>query len=251
MESVSVGSAAMKLTYKILGIEAGNFLDMLKDSASELGLGNIAYVRIGSNRSTDANLLTAGETTYPREWMRRYFAKQYFLIDPVLQFGKTASKYFDWNELDRTNPAIREFFLDADRYKVGANGLSIPVRNRKNSYAILSFSSDMSRSDWEIFKTLNMDKLHHASALIDSAAMTGLGFEDVPDVKLSPREEQCLMWAARGKTYEEIGDLTNLSFYSVRSHLDLARSKLHGANLTHAVAIALALGVLPSIALRT
>jgi DNA-binding CsgD family transcriptional regulator len=95
-----------------------------------------------------------------------------------------------------------------------------------------------------------MDKLHHVSVLIDAAAMTGLKFEDVPDVKLSLREEQCLMWAARGKTYEEIGELTNLSFYSVRSHLDLARLKLHAANLTHAVAMALALGVIRPVALR-
>jgi DNA-binding CsgD family transcriptional regulator len=58
------------------------------------------------------------------------------------------------------------------------------------------------------------------------------------------------MWAARGKTYEEIAELTNLSFYSVRSHLDLARHKLRGTNLTHAVAVALALGVIPPITLR-
>jgi hypothetical protein len=32
--------------------------------------------------------------------------------------------------------------------------------------------------------------------------------------------------------------------------LDIARHKLHGSNLTHAVALALALGVIPPLALR-
>jgi DNA-binding CsgD family transcriptional regulator len=251
MESVTVGSAAMNLTYKILGHKTDSLLDILKQLTSELGVSNIAYVRMASSKSTDSNLLTAGETTYPREWMRRYFAKQYFLIDPILQFADSSSSYFDWADVERESPAIKEFFSDAVRHKIGSNGISIPIRNRKNSQAIVSFTSNMPRPDWESFKVVNMDKLHHMSALIDSAAMTGLKFEDVPDVKLSLREEQCLMWAARGKTYVEIGEITNLSFYSVRSHLDLARHKLRGANLTHAVAIALALGVIPAIAMRT
>ena len=108
----------------------------------------------------------------------------------------------------------------------------------------------MPKSDWETFKKRNMDKLYHASALIDSAAITGSKLPDDSDVNLSLREEQCLTWAARGKTYNEIGEITNLSFYSVRSHLEVARSKLHGSNLTHAVAIALALGVIPPLTLR-
>lgn len=250
MESVSVGPAAMKLTWTILGQKTGNLHDILKELAPELGVSNISYVRVASNKSTDSNFLTAGETTFTKEWMRRYFARQYFLIDPVIHFGGTASKYFDWEDLDRENHAIKEFFADAARHKVGDNGLSIPIRNRQNAHAIVSFTSDMPRPDWEVFKDRNMVKLHHMSALIDAAAMTGLKLEDVLSVKLSLREEQCLIWAARGKTYEEIGEITNLSFYSVRSHLDMARLKLHGANLTHAVALALAHGVLPPLALR-
>lgn len=250
MESVSVGSAAMKLTYKILGHEAGDLLDILKELAPELGVSHIAYVRMGSNKSLDSSLL-ASTVTYPKEWQRRYFLKQYFLMDPVLQYGiSTSLRHFDWADAEGGSPVIREFFSDAARHKVGSNGISILVRNRKNTYAIVSFTNDMTRSDWEIFKSTNLGKLYHASALIDSAAMTGSKLPDVPDVNLSLREEQCLTWAARGKTYEEIGDILNLSFHSVRSHLDVARHKLRGANLTNAVALALTLGVIPPQALR-
>ena len=250
MESVSVGSAAMKLTHRILGHEIHDLLDLLKQLAAELGVSHIAYVHMGSNKSLDSCLL-ASYVTYPKEWLRRYFVKQYFLIDPVLRYGmNTELHHFDWGDVGGGNPAIRDFFSDAARHKVGNSGISILVRNRRNSYAIVSFTSDATKSEWEIFKNGNMDNLYHASALIDSAAITRSKLSDTPEVNLSLREEQCLIWAARGKTYEEIGEITSLSYYSVRSHLDIARHKLRGTNLTNAVAIALALGVIPPIALR-
>lgn len=250
MESANIAPAAMKLTYKSLGHVTDDLLDILKQLAPEIGVSHIAYVRMGSNKSLDSSLL-ASYVTYPKEWQRRYFLKQYFLMDPILQYGMTTPlHHFDWEDVRDESSAIGEFFSDAARHKVGSNGISILVRNRKNTYAIVSFTSDMPRTDWHIFKSMNMDKLYHASVLIDSAATTGSKLPDVPDVNLSLREEQCLIWAARGKTYEEIGKILNLSFHSVRSHLDVARHKLRGANLTNAVALALALGVIPPQALR-
>lgn len=55
---------------------------------------------------------------------------------------------------------------------------------------------------------------------------------------LSAREHDCLTWAAKGKTYAEIGAILGISFASVKNYLDAARYKLHAANVTHAVAIA-------------
>jgi hypothetical protein len=49
------------------------------------------------------------------------------------------------------------------------------------------------------------------AVLIDSAA--GINFKLAPEpVELSKREEECLIWAARGKTYHDIAGLLNLSF---------------------------------------
>ena len=240
----------MKLTYKIIGHKTGDLLEILRKFALEIGVDHIAYVRMGSNKSLDSSLF-ASYVTYPKEWQRRYFLKQYFLTDPILRYGmNTPLDHFDWADVDEGSPAIRDFFFDAARHKVGSNRISILVRNRKNSYAIISFTSDMAKEDWQEFKSINLGQLCHASALIDSAAMTGSKLPEISDVSLSLREEQCLIWAARGKTYEEIGEITALSYYSVRSHLDIARHKLHGTNLTNAVAIALAQGVIPPIALR-
>jgi hypothetical protein len=59
-----------------------------------------------------------------------------------------------------------------------------------------------------------------------------------------------LIWAARGKTYQEIGEILHIGFGSVKTHLDAARHKLRCVNLTHAVALALATDVIPRTALK-
>ena len=63
-------------------------------------------------------------------------------------------------------------------------------------------------------------------------------------ISLSQRELSCLKWAARGKTYNEIGMILGLSFSTVKSYLDSARYKLNCANLPMATARAVAIGVL-------
>jgi DNA-binding CsgD family transcriptional regulator len=57
---------------------------------------------------------------------------------------------------------------------------------------------------------------------------------------LSPRERECLKWAACGRTLKEIAMILDLSHSSVRIYLDMARRKLDAVNLTQAVAVAIA-----------
>ncbi len=170
-------------------------------------------------------------------------------IDPVIKRGSAAILPFDWETLHSDEPATQSFFADAVRHRVGRNGLSIPVRNRKNTHSVVSFTSDMPREDWDIFKKSNMTYLQQLSALINSAASIDSKLPKSP-VQLSLREEQCLIWAARGKTYQEVAEILDLSLGSVKTHLDTARHKLHCINLTHAVGVAVATGVIPAAALR-
>jgi DNA-binding CsgD family transcriptional regulator len=243
-----VGEAANRLTDKILGNNSDDLVDILKAVASEIGLSHVSFVRFASNRSWDVSLLLA-VATYSKLWQIRYFLRRYGAIDPVIKRGSVAVLPFDWETLHSDEPATVKFFADAARHGVGRNGLSIPVRNRKNTHSLISFTSDIPKQEWGIFKQSNMTYLQQLSALIDSAA--GIDSKPPPStVQLSPREEQCLVWAARGKTFQEIADILSLSLGSVKTHLDTARHKLHCINLTHAVGVAVATGVIPTTALR-
>jgi LuxR family transcriptional activator of conjugal transfer of Ti plasmids len=60
---------------------------------------------------------------------------------------------------------------------------------------------------------------------------------------LSPRERECLLWIARGKTYREAATITGIAYGTVKTYLDLARHKLNCANLPQATAVAVARGI--------
>jgi DNA-binding CsgD family transcriptional regulator len=61
---------------------------------------------------------------------------------------------------------------------------------------------------------------------------------------LSPRERECLYWAAQGKTCYETGLILGLGATTVKVYLDNARYKLNAVNLAHAAALAVKLGII-------
>jgi DNA-binding CsgD family transcriptional regulator len=246
--NISIEPVAARLTETILGNDDNDLAETLKVIASEIGLTHIAYLRLSPDKSPDICLLVA-VVTYTRLWQHRYFVKKYMTTDPVISYGREVDQPFDWANVPVDDPATKAFFADALNHSVGRNGLSIPLRNRRGVFALVSFTSDLTQDEWEVYKTANMAKLKLLSVLIDSASHINFKLPAFP-VHLSNREEQCLLWAARGKTYQEIAEILGLAFGSVKTHLDAARHKLHCMNLTHAAAVAFATGVIPAQALK-
>jgi DNA-binding CsgD family transcriptional regulator len=243
-----ISPAALRLTEKILGSNSEELVEILHEFTFELNLSHIAIVCFATSRSWDVSLLTSA-TTYSKPWQTRYFSRRYGEIDPVLRWGSAALLPFDWADLEIADPDAQRFFADAVRHGIGRKGLSIPVRGRKATHSLVSYTGDMSEQDWIRFKSSNMQYLQQLSALIDSAATIG-SKQPKSEVQLSPREEQCLVWAARGKTHQEIAEILGIGSGSVKSHLDSSRHKLHCINVAHAVGLAVANGVIPPEALR-
>jgi DNA-binding CsgD family transcriptional regulator len=74
------------------------------------------------------------------------------------------------------------------------------------------------RGDWEFIKTVKGPALTHS---------------------LTPREQEVLMWVARGKTAWETAQILHIAKRTVDEHVQRIIRKLGAVNRTHAVAIAL------------
>jgi Autoinducer binding domain len=101
--SISIDTAAIRLTDTILGYNEEDLADTLKAIAAAIGVAHISYIRFTSDKSSDTSMLTAA-LTYSREWQLRYFFKEYIKVDPVVAHGRHAVLPFDWRPCSAATP---------------------------------------------------------------------------------------------------------------------------------------------------
>jgi DNA-binding NarL/FixJ family response regulator len=65
-----------------------------------------------------------------------------------------------------------------------------------------------------------------------------------PEVALTPREAEVLLWVARGLGNKEIGQQIGTAAGTVKAHVENILGKLDAKDRTHAVAIAVQRGII-------
>jgi DNA-binding CsgD family transcriptional regulator len=150
----------------------------------------------------------------------------------------------DWATFPQQRKRIRDLFGEAREFGIGAQGMTFPIRGRTGEVALLSIVCDLSEKDWRDFKRENLPNMQMLAFYIHQMVLRSVNVE-YQVAKLSPREIECLKWAANGKTFVDIGEILSLSERTVRFYLDTARHKLNCINITHAVARAIILNIIP------
>jgi hypothetical protein len=164
-----IGSA-MRLTDTTVQCDREDLSEMLKVIGANIGISHIAYLAYfpRAHDGTYYPSISTAITTYSVGWQTQYFRKNYVDIDPVVAHGRNALLPFDWETLASDDPIVFAFFADAAKHGVGRNGLSVPVRNRKGSTSLVSFTSNHSSMEWAQYKLQNKVILQNLASLIDS-----------------------------------------------------------------------------------
>lgn len=186
-------------------------------------------------------------STYNQVWIDIYTKMDYFLIDPIISTLKNSIMPIEWSKLASTNKLAMNFFGEANEFGIGKNGLTLPIRGVDGSLALLSITSDLNELDWQKSRTIFMrDFQILAHALHAKAKDLSVPHSANSNIRLSPRELQCLQWAARGKTNDDVAAILGISERVVRAYFESARFKLNAINKNQAVAKALGLGLIQS-----
>ena len=184
-------------------------------------------------------------STYTPQWIDRYKSRSYVDIDPVIRGGLQGVMPIDWEALPhRRRKKVRIFFDEAREYGVGRQGLSFPIRGRHGETAIFSMNSHANSRDWKDLKQACMRDFQVLAFHFHTRVLEWNGIEKFEPPKLTPRELECLKWAAEGKTIWETSIILGISQSTVRFFLENIRHKLDAANTIHAVAKALRLGLI-------
>lgn len=214
---------------------------LFERATSEYGFGRIAYADLTSglhNRPETPGFLVS----YPEDWVKHYFERRYERVDPSTQYLFRARAPFTWKELPSLFDVSKtQAKLMAEAQGAGLKGgLSIPLHGPLGATCAIALASD----------TDDVEPQKHALqalAVQFHTVYTGLHPElhDRPvQVRLTPRERECLQWCANGKSSWEIGMILGISEHGVGFHLKNAMAKLDVTSRIAAVVTAIRLGLI-------
>ncbi len=186
-----------------------------------------------------------GAVTYDADWVQHYKEEEYFRIDPVV--GEALRRFLpmDWKSLDWSGKPARELFHKAVDQGIGRQGLSVPIRGVGGQFALFSVTGDDGDDGWQSFMRESSGDLMLASNYVHQRVTEIMNEEDtVIAAPLSPRERDVLSLLASGRSRAEASDYLKISEHTFRVYVDAARHKLGALNTTHAVAKALANGLI-------
>lgn len=210
------------------------------------GFDNFSYrSRLPSSLIKPFVLLISGN---PEEWHRRYTARNYVRIDPTVRHCARSVSPVIWEDLIRDPgvpaPGVRVMQEARDFGLV--SGTSIPIRGSRGECGLLSVSSG------EAPETVGPEILHALpevyllSAYVHEAA-SRLAMDGALPFKpreLTPRERECLLWAAEGKTSWETAQILGISERTAIFHLRNVTEKLNVSSRQQAIARAVAQGLI-------
>lgn len=232
---------------KLSGVQSPDALmGVFEKTTKNLGFSCFAYhmvkvVGIGDH-------LPLVKTTYPDQWVHRYFDQDYMKIDPVLRASFDRALPYAWDEVvkpDELSPEQKSFFMEADDFKL-RSGLSIPIQGYKGEFSLMTVVADGTEREakdsivrhWHTLHLLTMYLHNHASSMVVSEALKN------HSPLLTGREKEVLTWVANGKTTWEISEILCIGETTTLTHIENAKRKLNAPSRTQAVVKAIYLSLI-------
>ncbi|MFO7855511.1 MAG: LuxR family transcriptional regulator [Paracoccaceae bacterium] len=181
-----------------------------------------------------------GAMTYPAAWHQRYEAVRYRDFDPVVLASLTSFAPLNWNVLDWTGKPLRRLRSEAEEFRVGNQGLTVPIHGPGGQFAMFSVSKQCSEQSWAALCADAMQDFLLIAHHVHRAVLFAEGAEPASGPpRLSPREKEALTLIAAGRSRGQVAEALNISESTLRVYLDAARHKLGALNTFHAVALAM------------
>jgi len=180
---------------------------------------------------------------YAQRWQRVYAERDFVRKDPTVSHCQKSSEPIIWSE-HMYPESSRELWEESRAHGI-SHGVSVPTHEREGIKSMFSLARDQS-----IVKDQRELEMMLAGARVlancTHFAMTKLivpGLIRARDPRLTPRERECLIWAAKGKTAYEIGMILHIAETTAVFHLNNVVKKFNVANRTQAIAVGVAMGL--------
>lgn len=213
--------------------DAGGFHEAMAGMTAALELSCFAYLSMPSRPKAGPTLIT----NYPSAWTSHYLRHRYQQFDPVVLRAHADPEPFGWGiETAGGSQIQRQIFAEAADFGI-CYGFTIPIHDEKSPIATVTFATDEARAPFRKCVTENARVLQLMAMYFHTHVRRTMADQRlIGGVSLSPREFECLEWAARGKSAWEIGCILGISRRTAAFHLDNAKAKFGVRSISQAVA---------------
>lgn len=215
-----------------------DFFRGLAQGARNLGFEHCAYL-IGVPRR-DMGWRFVMTSNFPRAWRDSYLRHGYHALDPTIEHAKTSVLPMTWSSA-QFDPALAR-----DAWATGLHfGWTQPLRAAHGGFGVLT----LARSGSAVSADELLDKLPMLQWLAETAhvrlfpVLLARHRNELAN-RLTEREIEILRLAAEGGTAGDISALTGVAERTINFHIANAIAKLGATNKTHAVVLALRLGLI-------
>jgi DNA-binding CsgD family transcriptional regulator len=218
--------------------------ELCRFHCQNLGFDNFVYaLRIPTKFSEARVIIIKG---YPDLWLERYWELGYHASDPVIAYCSQHVVPIQWHDLLLDKSSLSALVMnEAAEFGLRA-GISMPMHSPRGELGILSFAlNQQRRSAARAISQHAMPYVQLLGGYVHEAVCRVFGVVDPEDkLPLTLREQECLRWAADGKTSWEISQLLKLSERTINFHLNNAMIKLDVSTRQHAIAKAVLRGLI-------
>jgi len=167
------------------------------------------------------------------EWSERYFSRNYVQIDPVARNCFRTTEPFLWSDapFDAENDRLAIKVMNEARSFGMGEGFCVPISTVDGVTGCVSFGGA------NIELPENARYLVHMLGIYAHGRLRHLDGAKKPDFShITLREKEVLLWAAHGKTNQDIADILGITERTVLDHFQKIGRKLSTSNRTHTVA---------------
>jgi LuxR family quorum-sensing system transcriptional regulator CciR len=200
----------------------------------------------------DLNALPGGAlrlSNYPQSWAEVLLERRYFVDDPILAGAQRTSAGFLWTDVPLlvTLSKRQEEILESASHEGLGGGFTVPAHVPGEFFGSSSFGVRFGRPVPEA----NLPAIHYIGSFAFEAArriarartMSMINPTNVLP-KLTPRQLDCVVLTAHGKSVSVIGQLLGISSDTAHEHLEEAKRRLGVARKEQMIARALFYGLI-------
>lgn len=196
--------------------------EALRDVTNDLGFRYFALTHHVDIRTSSSAIRLHN---YPTGWSEWFDAQGLGGADPVHRASNLTSVGFAWSRLEEmiALTANDRAVLDLARKEGIGDGFTVPAHVPGESHGSCSFAAEVGKA--VCAEQLPLAQLVGAFAFEAARRMRRLREPLLPVPRLTDRQRECVMWAARGKSDWEISQILGISEETVGEHLRHARER--------------------------